>query len=150
MRAILIDPIARTITETDVSGYHQIKAAIQCDLIDAVALGKDVTGYVDDEGLFVALEDQGYFTLAHEVRPFAGRMLLLGGPDDEGRDTPLPAYVSVLTVKQIVHWSDKSDVWAKSEAGVYDGQIGVINADGSTTITDVIPVRIPSATYGEC
>lgn len=144
MRSILIDPIARTVAETSVRGYQQIRAAIQCDLIDAVDLGGGVTGYLDDEGLFVALEDQGYFALAHEARPFAGRMVLLGGPDDEGEDTPLPAHVTVQLVAHLVRWVSPAAVKAMSDAGAFDGAIGVINADGSVTVTDTVPCRVHS------
>ena len=53
MKAILIDPRDRTVTEVERPGksYKEINALIGADLFDVVRLGNGHVIYVDDEGL---------------------------------------------------------------------------------------------------
>lgn len=97
MRAILIDPVARSFTEVDYNGdWKTISKHLGCELFDIVftELG-DV--YVDDEGLFVP--DQKFFMI-EGCQPLAGRGLVFGRVDDEGDTTP--ATVSIEELEQKV------------------------------------------------
>ncbi|TKD50565.1 DUF3846 domain-containing protein [Sphingomonas baiyangensis] len=88
MRAILIDPVAETVTETDVAeGLAALKAALQCQWIDIRSVGKDRAGrpvdlICDDEGRLI--DGQRCFQMGALL--IAGRGLLLSH-DDEGATT---------------------------------------------------------------
>lgn len=83
MRAILIDPRAKTVEETECDGGLQdIYRLTQCDTIDAVRIGERDTIYVDDNGL-VSGEPEPFFMWADYPQPLAGRGLILA-IDDEG------------------------------------------------------------------
>jgi len=79
MRAILIDPFTKTITEVEYSGdYKQIYKLINCDTFTVSCLSDADDLFLDDEGL---LKDNRYFTW--NGHPFAGKGLILAH-DDEG------------------------------------------------------------------
>jgi hypothetical protein len=82
MKAFLIDPFAKVVTEVDYNGdYHQIYDFIKADLFDAVRANKyDDTLFVDDEGLFK--DDQAFFKWKTYGQPLAGRAVLLGTDND--------------------------------------------------------------------
>lgn len=79
MKAILIDPFARTVTEVDYSGdYHDIYQIIDCDTFTCVAAaGSGETLFVDDEGLING-KQQAFFGWMGYPQPLAGKALLLG------------------------------------------------------------------------
>lgn len=101
MKAFLIDPVAKTITEAhdpkwDMDTMHK---TIECRTYGAVRLGGDVYLWVDDDGF---LEDgRAVFRIAG--RPIAGRGLLLG-VDVQGRNADCP--VSRETIEKVVEWTD--------------------------------------------
>ena len=106
MRAILIDPVARSFTEVDYNGdWKTISKHLGCELFDIVftELG-DV--YVDDESLFVP--DKKFFMI-EGCQPLAGRGLVFGRVDDEGDTTP--ATVSIEELEQKVRFLNPQDVW---------------------------------------
>ena len=85
MKAILINPEKKEVTEVEYSGdYQDIYKLIDCKTFDVVRTSVSNDGiYVDDEGLFV--DDQLFFEYggdAQSVR-LAGNGLILG-VDDEG------------------------------------------------------------------
>lgn len=83
MKAFLIDPFERAITEVEYSGnYRDIYTLCQYDTFDVVTFNKHLDGvFVDDEGLFKP--DQAFFSIADYPQPLAGRGLVLGC-DEEG------------------------------------------------------------------
>lgn len=83
MRAILIDPAARTVTEVEHNGdYRDIYRHIECDCFSVVGIDDVDSVFIDDEGL---LKDEPgpFFALAGYPQPLAGRGLILGC-DEEG------------------------------------------------------------------
>jgi hypothetical protein len=80
IRAILIDPVAQTVTTTRVdSGLAGLRQAIGVGTIDIVGLSTDRNGnmadmIIDDDGLFV--DCQRFFKLGG--RTFAGKVLVTG------------------------------------------------------------------------
>lgn len=104
MKAYLIDPFARTITEVGTTGKLQsIYDLTHTDTITTVGLGHGRTQdviYLDDEGLYV--EDQRFFMLEGYGQPLAGRGLVLG-TDQEG-DSTSPS-LSLSQVKGLITWA---------------------------------------------
>jgi hypothetical protein len=94
MRAVLIDPVARSFTEVEYDGdYKSIYKHLECDLFDVVFTEfGDV--YVDDEGLLKP--DQKFFYLEGMSQPLAGRGLVFGLVDDDGNTTPATVSIEEL------------------------------------------------------
>lgn len=104
MRAYLIDPITRTITEVDYSGdYHQIYTFIGCETFDMSRLNHagDVV-FVDDAGLLKPQPPENFFYHANYPEPLAGRGLVLG-TDEEG-ETVAPS-VTYAELTEMIRWS---------------------------------------------
>jgi hypothetical protein len=113
MRALLIDPIAKTITEVDHNGdYHQIYEylsdpanGLKATTFDSVRVDNTNVIYVDDDGL---LKDPRYFFMfSHYHQPLAGRGLVLGV--SSSGDT----IATTLTVKKLspfITYTDKLEV----------------------------------------
>jgi hypothetical protein len=82
MRAILIDPKAKTITEVEYTGdYKNINEHIEAELFTVVGIdhyeNEDRESlFVDDEGLYK--EDQYFFLWNGYDQPLAGKGLILG------------------------------------------------------------------------
>ena len=78
MRAILIDPFTRTITDVEYSGdYKDIYKLIDCDTFTVATINNRDDGiFVDDEGLFKP--GQAFFWHDGYPQPLAGRGLVLG------------------------------------------------------------------------
>jgi hypothetical protein len=85
LKAFLIDPKERTITEVSYDGnLEHMYELLSCRSVDAVQINSDRdTIYIDDEGMFV--EDQSFFYCKSFQNPLAGRGLVVG-TDDEGSD----------------------------------------------------------------
>lgn len=84
MKAFLIDPFAREITEVehDASGIDGIYELIDAPIFATATFNEfGDTIFVDDEGLF--REDQAFFRHDGYPQPLAGKGLVLGC-DDEG------------------------------------------------------------------
>jgi len=81
--AILIDPIARIVTEVTWNGdYKHIAQLAECDTYDCARINAHGDGiFVDDEGLFK--EQQCFFLHEDYPQPLAGKGLVLGC-DEEG------------------------------------------------------------------
>ena len=80
MKAFLIDPFKREITEVEHNGdYTQIYELIECRTFDAVYLDDGDCIFVDDEGLFAA--KRAMFKVGHSN--LANKGLVLGS-DKEG------------------------------------------------------------------
>lgn len=95
MRAILIDPEAKTITEVDYNGkLEDIYRLTRCDCVDLVRIGHHVI-YVDDEGLLKS--GQSFFKLSNYDQPLAGCGLVVG-EGDEGEDGPATVSLKYMQV----------------------------------------------------
>lgn len=106
MRGILIDPFAKTITETTVEkGLQPIYDAIKADCFDVVGLPREDALYVDDEGLFKRGQD--FFAIGGYRSPIAGRALILG-TNDEGES--VDAKCSLDWVRGRVRWLQPAEV----------------------------------------
>jgi hypothetical protein len=80
MKAFLINPMDKTVSEVDYSGdYKDIYKLIDAELFDVVYIDGNNCVYVDDEGLFK--NDQAFFQVGYAM--LAGYGLVLG-TDDEG------------------------------------------------------------------
>lgn len=83
MKAILIDPFDRNITEVEYSGdFKEIYQHIDCQLFDVVRIDRTNSIFVDDEGL-ISGKAQAFFKIDGYPEPLAGKGLMLGA-DDEG------------------------------------------------------------------
>lgn len=78
MRAILIDPPNKAITEIDFEGdYKAICELIKADLMTAVNIDGGHTIYLDDEGLING-NPHGWFVIESYPQPLRGYGLILG------------------------------------------------------------------------
>ena len=109
MRAILIDPFAKEITEVDYDGdYKKIYELIDCTTFDVVNVPSGNDGiYVDDEGLYAPEGDKNWFTYrynAHEMHqniPLVNRGLVIGC--DENGDS-VDCDSTVDSIKASIKW----------------------------------------------
>jgi hypothetical protein len=83
-KAILIDPVASTLTEVRYDGLEMIYALLDCHMIVAVPLPDGHAVYVDEEGL--DKPNNGLFVVIGSP-PLRGKGLLVGPADDEGDTT---------------------------------------------------------------
>jgi hypothetical protein len=101
VRALLIDPVARTITEIDVGDADgELYTALGCDWIDRVSLGGGVDLWIDDEGRLAYPNPLGYFKVSGVI--FCGRGVLLGvrGPES----VALSPLITPEAVAGVVEW----------------------------------------------
>jgi len=119
MKALLIDPKERTITEVDVPRGRQaameIPKLIDCDWFCVGAyLPEGDTVYVDDEGLLYDQKAVHLFQLDPRViktsssQPLAGKGLVMGADDSTGKNRKVRIDVESLT--QAVRWLGKCQV----------------------------------------
>ncbi len=101
MKAFLIDPFEREITEVDYQGdYHEIYYHIKADLFCTVTVSDlGDTLFLDDEGLF--REEQAFFQWIGYGQPLAGRALVLG-TDTEGESRD--CMISKRDIENSVRW----------------------------------------------
>lgn len=108
MRAILIDPEAKTISEFDLpTGYEHILSTIDAELFTGVDLGEvaekgDITMYVDDEG-HLHPGKAVFFIAGHAI---AGKGVVTL-TDEEGETVALPPSVSVEQIQAQVEFSEQ-------------------------------------------
>lgn len=99
MRAILIDPFAKAVTETDFNGdYRHIYELIKCQTFDVARVTPGNVIFVDDEGLYVP--DQAFFEWQGYHEPLAGRGLILGVDRSNEVSTIIPLEVA----RSMVTW----------------------------------------------
>jgi len=124
MKAILINPISRTIKEIEHSGnFRQIyellsdeENGVKVDLFTVVQLDDVNCIYVDDEGL---LKDPRYFfNYRGYSQPLAGRGLVLGVDSHSGES--IATTLSVEHVSDRVRFSEHSVEGFIQEEGVMD------------------------------
>lgn len=99
MRAILINPFDKSVSEVDYSGdYHDIYKLIDCQTF-TVASDDQVDIWLDDEGLFK--KEQAFFWYQGMGQPFAGKGLILGY-DKDGESIATTADIDSVTNK--IRW----------------------------------------------
>jgi hypothetical protein len=95
MKAFLIDPVAKTITEVEHKtdgkdgGLRDIYTLLGCDLIDIVRMRDGDGAYVDDEGLLKSPSPDSFWAMPElygEVAAWTGKGLVLGS-DAKGVST---------------------------------------------------------------
>ena len=120
MRAILIDPYARTITEIDHGGgLADLYKILQVELVCAVEISPKDTLWLDDEG-FLA-EGRPVFRIGDNAQPLAGRGLILGHTrEGESAATVLP----LALVTKAVKWTDLESTGDFHEGGIAEGGDG--------------------------
>lgn len=107
MRAILIDPFTRSISEVDTdASLDETYALLGIDTLTVVKYDPDNALFLDDEGLLKDKETQEYFWLKGCVQPFAGRGLLIGDDYGDNRATDL----DVAEVRENVRFVDKETI----------------------------------------
>src|SRR5215510_11218740 len=90
LRGILIDPVAKSITEVECDEYPAWKDLIEVDLISAVQIleypgGNRETLWVDDEGLLNEKKNKGpFFRIATHPQPLAGKGIVFGTSVSDG------------------------------------------------------------------
>lgn len=96
MRAYLINPFTRSITEVEYDGnYKSIYGLINAHCFDVARLDHGDGIYIDDEGL-ISGQPQQFFLVKGYPTPLAGKGLVLGS-DDEGETTPPRITLDQLT-----------------------------------------------------
>lgn len=100
MKAILVNPENRTVTEIKLSDDPQLKEyydIIDCELIDIAGIA-DLSIIVDDMGLFKNNgENLAAFVLTYkgeQTAPLVGKSIILGYDAKTGDDAPCPASLS--------------------------------------------------------
>ena len=104
MRAILINPQDKTITEVDYNGdYHHIYRLIDATCFDCVRIDARETIYIDDEGLINGKGNEVGFFYVKGDRPvaLAGKGLILS-TDDEGKS--VGTELTVDAVRAMIDW----------------------------------------------
>lgn len=88
MKAYLIDPFNKSITETEhEGGFKEIQKTIDANVVDTLCINKEHdTLYLDDVGLLVTVDKQEFFLLPHYPVLLGGKTLVLG-TDSEGNLT---------------------------------------------------------------
>lgn len=109
MKAILIDPFARTVEEVEYTGeYTNINEHIKAQYFDVVRINRKGDAiFVDDEGLINGNENQQFFGWIGYANPLAGRGLVLG-TDDEGES--ISPSIDLETVRKHVIWMNADEV----------------------------------------
>ncbi len=88
MKALLIDPIARTITAIELpDGLEALREALGCTWVDRAMLTPSEDLWIDDEGRLTYPNPRGYFAIGGNT--FAGRGVVLGHAWGDSVDTRL-------------------------------------------------------------
>lgn len=92
MKAYLIDPIARTVSQINLDPAHGLRdyyAALGCELVECVADAiPEHDLWIDEEGLINGNPHGHIFAPATYQQLFVGRAIVTGGADDEGDTLP--------------------------------------------------------------
>ena len=107
MRAILIDPFTRKVSEIDTdASLDDLYALLDVDLITVIRVGAGHAMILDDEGLLKDKSVQAYFMLVGMDQPLAGKALILADEYGENRPATLP----LSMVEEKVRWLDNDKV----------------------------------------
>ena len=109
MRAIKIDPVAKTITEIELAQnpnetLQELYDLIGCDLVELIQLDRGIIMVVDEEGKLK--EIKGGFTFLGWGEVIAGKGIVLGG--NSSRLKALPE--NLASFEMMTEWVDAADV----------------------------------------
>jgi hypothetical protein len=107
VRAILIDPFKREVTEINIDpSLDNLYETLAVEMITVLRWGKDHALILDDEGLLKDRETMEYWRVAGADQPFAGKGLILGDNYGDNRDATL----TLSEVQTLVTFLDKATV----------------------------------------
>ncbi len=107
MRAILIDPFKREVTEIDIDpSLDNLYTMLEVEMITVIRWDEEHALILDDEGLLKPKEEMEYWRIAGADQPFAGRGLILGDDYGENRAVTL----SLDDVQKKVAFLDKTNI----------------------------------------
>ena len=106
MRAILIDPTAKTVTEIQIgTDYKEIYKAIDCSCFACpIEYDNGDTLYCDDEGLFK--EQKGGVIMSGWNYPILGKMIVIGCDVETGESKDAESTVEFFTSQ--IKWLTES------------------------------------------
>ncbi len=111
MKAFLIDPAAKTVTEVEYSGdWKDIYTLTDCDCFTTVDIDGANTMFLDDEGLLKGYRDD-FFAYGPDCPPLAGKALVLGY-DEEG-ETVAPTVTLEEITSQVI-WMNMDEAIERS------------------------------------
>ena len=119
MRAILIDPYAMTIKEEETTGeLAALYAAIQCELVERIAVNERDDLWIDEEGML--REGVPVFHIKGDSRAtiIAGRALILGHEEAESA----PAQIALEHVQRMVMFTSFETTGDMTEGGWNEDQ----------------------------
>jgi hypothetical protein len=137
VKAYLIDPFARAITEVEHDDTLQdIYKHIEADCIDAVRLDREDTIYIDDNGLYQ--QPQAFFRVHGFANPLAGKGLVLG-TDHEGYSVEpicsiedVENIISFIDVETAIDMADAADATAaQNELAAKEAGFGYIHVSSA-------------------
>lgn len=105
MKAVLIDPLTRDISDVEFEGetLAALYKLIDCTTVTAVSLVFDdqvVSLFLDDEGLFV--QDQKFWSIFQYPEPLAGRAVILGLDASSGESLDVPVDASRVAEEGVI------------------------------------------------
>ena len=109
MRAIKIDPVAKTITEIELAQnpnetLQELYDLIGCDLVELVQLDRGIIMAVDEEGKLK--EIKGGFTFLGWGTVIAGTGIVLGGNSNKFKALP----ENLASFQMMTEWVEPADV----------------------------------------
>jgi hypothetical protein len=102
MKAVLIDPFTRTITDVLIDSDASIAPMIGAHLLDCMRVAQNAAIYVNDEGLYAP--DQAYWRLKGERQSHIGGKALALGVGARGESCDLLPTAAVLAY--VIEWTD--------------------------------------------
>ena len=109
MRAIKIDPVAKTITEIELAQnpnetLQELYNLIGCDLVELVQLDRGIIMAVDEEGK--CKDARGAFTFIGWGTVIAGTAIILGGSGERFKALP----ENLASFQMMTEWIEPADV----------------------------------------
>ena len=109
MRAIKIDPVAKTITEIELAQnpnetLQELYDLIGCDLVELVQIDRSIVLVCDEEGKLKKVE--GGFTFIGSGLIIAGTAIILGGNSNKLKALP----ENLASFQMITEWVEPADV----------------------------------------
>jgi len=128
MKAVLIDPFTRDISDVEFEGetLAALYKLIDCTTVTAVSLVFDdqvVSLFLDDEGLFV--RDQKFWSIFQYPEPLAGRAVILGFDASSGESLDVPVDASRVAEEGVIFFETAQhaiDFMNARESGIAIGQ----------------------------
>ncbi len=117
MKAIIIDPFLRTITEEDLDNsfsaiYKRMSLGREyvVDCIDAIRVDPRISILLDDNGFSYPPSTQAYFKLNWYPHPLAGvGIVVRNNPDDSEKAPPfIDLQLPINLIKVVVSWPIRS------------------------------------------